>query len=184
MDKPESAPEDNTKPDPAGAPGDPMDDSPDEPFDQDRAMAKIRKANSEAANLRKRLQELEPLAAKAKELEDANKSELQKLQETVDEFKSRATTAEAKARKLSVALDAAPEGATIEQIRAVAKRVTGDSDEELKADAEELFGLLGSKSTTGLPGKPKERLRGGGDPSGEPEERDPSRLAALIPRDR
>jgi len=36
-----------------------------EPFDVERAKAKIAKANSEAASLRKRLKELEARAAKA-----------------------------------------------------------------------------------------------------------------------
>ena len=53
----------------------------DKPFDRKQAEAKIRKANSEAANLRKRLKELEPLARKAKEFEDAQKSEQERLNE-------------------------------------------------------------------------------------------------------
>lgn len=51
----------------------------EKPFDRKQAEAKIRKANSEAANLRKRLKELEPLARKAKEFEDAKKSEAERL---------------------------------------------------------------------------------------------------------
>lgn len=51
----------------------------EKPFDRKQAEAKIRKANSEAANLRKRLKELEPLARKAKEFEDAQKSEQERL---------------------------------------------------------------------------------------------------------
>jgi hypothetical protein len=53
----------------------------EKPFDRKQAEAKIRKANSEAANLRKRLKELEPLARKAKEFEDAQKSETERLTE-------------------------------------------------------------------------------------------------------
>ncbi|MFE0794786.1 hypothetical protein [Streptomyces mutabilis] len=51
----------------------------EKPFDRRQAEAKIRKANSEASNLRKRLKELEPLAKKAKEFEDAQKSEQERL---------------------------------------------------------------------------------------------------------
>ncbi|MDX2837990.1 hypothetical protein PV377_03050 [Streptomyces ipomoeae] len=51
----------------------------EKPFDRKQAEAKIRKANSEAANLRKRLKELEPLARKAKEFEDAQKSEQERV---------------------------------------------------------------------------------------------------------
>ncbi|WP_329472754.1 hypothetical protein OIE75_29840 [Streptomyces sp. NBC_01723] len=49
------------------------------PFDRKKFEAELRKKNSEAANLRKRLKELEPLAQKAKEFEDAKKSETERL---------------------------------------------------------------------------------------------------------
>lgn len=55
------------------------DGTEEEPFDRTRAEAKIRKANSEAKSLRERLKLLEPLAAKAQELEDAQKSETERL---------------------------------------------------------------------------------------------------------
>lgn len=152
-------------------------------FDEERAKAKIAKANSEAASLRKRLKELEPLAAKARELEDANKSETEKLVEDRDTHKTRADSASATLRKLTVALDAAPDGATLQQVRAVAKRLSGDTDEELAADAEELYELLGSKGKARVPGKPTERLPSGGTNPDEPiEETDPRKLAELITR--
>lgn len=149
-------------------------------FDAERAKAKITKANQEAANLRKRLKELEPLALKAKELEDANKSETEKLAEDRDSHKGRAEKAETSLRKITVALDAAPEGATLAQVRAVAKRLSGDTDEELAADAEEMFELLGAAAKPKVPGKPKETLKGGGDPDEPVEETDPRKLAELI----
>ncbi|MFF7329647.1 hypothetical protein [Streptomyces sp. NPDC008150] len=49
------------------------------PFDRKQAEAKIRKANSEAANLRKRLKELEPKAAELQAIKDAEKSESERL---------------------------------------------------------------------------------------------------------
>lgn len=168
---------------------DDVDDSPEETpevdkaedtFDADRAKAKITKANQEAANLRKRLKELEPLALKAKELEDANKSETEKLSEDRDGHKGRADKAEASLRKLTAAFDAAPDGASPAQIRQVAKRLTGDTDDELQADAEELFELVGAKGKPKVPVKPTEALKGGGDPDESPEETDPRKLAALI----
>lgn len=51
----------------------------EEPFDRKKFEAELRKKNSEAANLRKRLKELEPLAQKAREFEDAQKSETERL---------------------------------------------------------------------------------------------------------
>jgi DNA gyrase/topoisomerase IV subunit A len=51
----------------------------DKPFDRKQAEAKIRKANSEAANLRKRLKELEPKAAELQRIKDSEKSESERL---------------------------------------------------------------------------------------------------------
>ncbi|MFF7023050.1 hypothetical protein ACFY97_18855 [Streptomyces klenkii] len=51
----------------------------EKPFDRKQAESKIRKANSEAANLRKRLKELEPKAAELERIKDAEKSDTQRL---------------------------------------------------------------------------------------------------------
>ncbi|MYY79784.1 MULTISPECIES: hypothetical protein [unclassified Streptomyces] len=51
----------------------------EKPFDRKQAEAKIRKANSEAANLRKRLKELEPKAEELQRIKDAEKSESERL---------------------------------------------------------------------------------------------------------
>ncbi|MET7795648.1 hypothetical protein [Streptomyces decoyicus] len=53
----------------------------EKPFDRRQAEAKIRKANSEAANLRKRLKEQEPLLAELKRRKDADLSESERLNE-------------------------------------------------------------------------------------------------------
>lgn len=159
----------------------PDSDAGKDAFDADRAREAIRKKNRENANLRERLKKLEPLAVKAQELENANKTETEKLADDRDGQKSRADTAEAMLRKLNVALEAAPEGATIAQVRAVAKRLSGDSDEELATDAEEMYELVGAKKAK-VPGKPKENLRGGTDPDEPVEETDPRKLAEMIRR--
>jgi hypothetical protein len=49
------------------------------PFDRKQAEAKIRKANSEAANLRKRLKEQEPLVAELQRIKDAEKTDSERL---------------------------------------------------------------------------------------------------------
>lgn len=54
-------------------------DGEDKPFDRKQAEAKIRKANSEAQNLRKRLKELEPKAAELQRIKDAEKTESERL---------------------------------------------------------------------------------------------------------
>lgn len=151
-----------------------------EPFDEDRAKAKIAKANQEAKNLRARLKELEPLAAKAKELEDANKTEAEKLSERATAAEQRAQEAELRLMRLEVAAD---KGLTPAQ----AKRLVGATREEMEADADDLLATFGPKTdpppkAPRVPGKPTPRLRGGGDPDEEPEETDPRKLADLIRR--
>lgn len=125
-------------------------------------------------------------SAKLAKYEDEGKSELQRLQEERDRLKESSTKAAAEARALRVAIEAAPEHASLAQVRAVAKRVRGEDDDELEADAKELFELLAPepKAGTKTPQRPKERLKGGASPDDEPEESDPRKLAALIPRRR
>lgn len=131
--------------------------------------------------------ELADAQKKIKEFSDKDKTELQRLQESAEESKSRAAKAEVTHRKLQTAFDRAPEGASRDAIKAVAKRLAGETEEEMEADADELFALLvpaaaadDTKKT--LPGKPTEKLSGGGDPGEEPEEKDPRKLADLIGR--
>jgi DNA gyrase/topoisomerase IV subunit A len=59
----------------------------EKPFDRKQAEAKIRKANSEAANLRKRLKELEPKAAELQAIKDAEKSESERLNDQLEAAK-------------------------------------------------------------------------------------------------
>lgn len=73
------------------------------------------------------------------ELEDSQKSELEKATGKAADAEKRATEAERRAQRLEVALDKAPEGMPIAQVRKLAKRLQGDSPEDLEADAEELF---------------------------------------------
>lgn len=144
-------------------------------FDAGRAKQKIAKANSEAANLRKRLRELEPLAAKAKELEDANKTEAEKLTDRATAAEKKATDAEGELMRLRVAID---KGLTPKQ----AARLVGTTEEELEADADELLESFGGtkKPASKVTGKPRENLRGGSDPDEPIEETDPRKLARLI----
>lgn len=51
----------------------------EKPFDRKQAEAKIRKANSEAKNLRERLKLLEPQAAELQRIKDAEKTESERL---------------------------------------------------------------------------------------------------------
>lgn len=141
----------------------------------DRMKTARKAAEKEAAELKARL----------KKYEDEGKSELQRLQEERDQLRESSTKAISEARALRVAMDAAPEHATLAHVRAVAKRVRGEDDDELHTDAEELFELLAPKAAAKTPGRPKERLKGGtADPDEELEETDPRKLASQIPRRR
>lgn len=53
----------------------------------------------------------------------------------------------------------------------LARRLAGSTREELEADADDLLSILKPEETAsaGIPGKPKERLRGGGDPTETPD---------------
>jgi hypothetical protein len=83
----------------------------EKPFDRKLAEAKIRKANSEAANLRKRLKELEPLARKAKEFEDAKKSEAERLNDQLAAANEQITATRKRLVEARVqALAASPQG--------------------------------------------------------------------------
>jgi hypothetical protein len=164
----------------------PDDKKPDDKGDLGNAGKKALDAMKRERNAAKKA--LADAQAKLKQYEDKDKTETERLAEAAEEAKSRASKAEETHRKLATAMDRAPDGATLAQIRAVAKRLSGDSEEELESDADELFALLAPKSDPDEDrkkppaGRPKERLRGGGDPDDEPEEMDPRKLAELIGR--
>ena len=170
-------------PDPKADPPDPKADPPAAPDPTalaalpEWAREEIAKTRREAAAYRTKAKELEPLAAKAKELEDAGKSDTEKLTGKLADVERARTDAEARALRLEVALE---KGLTASQ----AKRLVGGTKEELAADADELLASFkpadgnGGKPT----GRPHERLRGGGDPTTSPDETDPRKLAAQVPR--
>lgn len=170
---PEQEPE--PTPDPEPAPEQEPEPSNGEPESFDREyVAKLRKENAAA---RKRAQEAEK---RAKEYEDAQKSDAQKKDEALAQAKDRASYAD----KLDVALDKAPEGMAAAQVRKLAMRLSGSTREELEADADELFADFAPEEPSGPEPRqrPRERLRPGAAPSSEPEETDPEKLAAQVPR--
>ena len=107
-------------------------------FDAEKAREKIRKINSENRNLRKRATDAEAKAEGAK-----GSSE-------------RVTALEAENMRLRIGVKhGLPE--------ALVKRLTGTTEEEILQDAEELMDLMGGKKPP--TNQPKEKLRGGGDPT-------------------
>jgi len=124
----------------------------------------------------------EGLAAKQRlaELEDANKSELQRATERERAAMARAEAAELRALRAEVA---ARKGLSIAQ----AKRLQGTTEEELDADADELLSAFkpSEGNGEGLPPAdkaPPKRLRSGAVPDARPTETDPRKLAESIRR--
>lgn len=116
--------------DPTGqAPGDETTDE-NEPGDeiQDPAavLKALKKANTEAASLRKRLQAIE----------DAGKTEAQRRDEENARLKTENQSSTLRALKLEVALD-------MELPKTLALRLQGTTEDELRADAKELLATLG-----------------------------------------
>jgi len=68
------------------------DNEPDETALDEKAKAALAKVRREAANLRQRLKELEPKAAKLKEIEDKDKTESQKLADQLAEANKKIAT--------------------------------------------------------------------------------------------
>ncbi|WP_104087050.1 hypothetical protein [Arthrobacter sp. GMC3] len=111
-------------------------------FDADRARTKINKINSENRNLRKRATEAEEKAKDA------------------DGKGERVTALEAENLRLRVGVKhGLPE--------ALIKRLSGTTEEEILQDAEELMALFGKKAPP--TNQSREKLRGGGDPTVEPD---------------
>ena len=156
-----------------------------EPFDEARAKAKIKKANAEAKALRERLKAAEAAEAKLAELEDAKLGDVERLEKRAQEATARATDAEARANRLEVAV---AKGLTPAQ----AKRLVGTTVEELEADADELLeafaAATGDDDGDEDPGtppparRPRERLKAGSNPTTDPVETDPAKLANKVSR--
>ncbi len=110
----------------------------------EQLKAALAAARKEAAGYRVKAKELEPLAAKARELEDASKSDLEKLTEREALAAKRADSAEGELMRLRAALAA---GLDVE----LADRLRGSTAEELAEDAKALADRFGSKAPDAPP---------------------------------
>lgn len=169
--------DDPSKPDPAK--GEPK---PDPKPDADlgdggkKALDEERKARRDAEKV------AADLKAQLQKLTDADKSETEKLADRVAAAEKRAEEAEARVIRAEVAH-------AKRLTPAQAKRLSGSTREELEADADELietFGVAGDKAgddgdKPNPSGRPKEDLRGGGDPT-QPASPDLRKAIAEIPR--
>lgn len=118
--------------------------------------------------------ELRKSAKRLKEIEEANKSELDKAKDGQTAAERRAIDAETKLLRLEVA---AEKGLSPTQ----AKRLMGATREELEADADELLEAFRAEGGDGRT-KPATGLRSRAVPGAEPEENDPTKLAAMVSR--
>lgn len=174
-------------PEPSPTPAKPQPDK-DWQAEADKWKALARKHEKAAADLR-------PLADKAKELEDAGKTEIERLTEQLAAAQRSATDAEARALRFEVA-------AENKLTPAQAKWLQGSSREELEANVADLLEAFGAKPSGDAPEpeekadeepvrdpnprrRPQERLRPGAVPDAdtEPVETNPRKLAALVPRE-
>lgn len=149
--------------DPQGEPTPPAEPTAPPPAPVDKTDWK-----AEAKKWEGRAKENSSAAARLQALEDANKSELQKLQEQLDAVKATAAESSGALQRLQVALDQAPPGMSMEDVRWVAGRAQGATPEELAADVAELFTRLTPATSTpqanGLR-TPVEQLRSGALPA-------------------
>lgn len=151
------------------AKGDPDPDKPDMGDAGKKALDAERKARREAER------QLKEMGDRLKEIEDKDKSDSERLKEKVTELERDLATAVAKADRYEVALEKG-----LDMTRA--KRLTGTSREELEADADELITWTAGKGDDKpVPGKPAVDLKGGGDPTEEPDV-DVRKVVESIPR--
>lgn len=146
----------------------------DEDFDAQRAAKLIENLRDDLDKLKA---DRDELRSKVDEHEDATKSEQQKLEERATKAEARAAAAEQSAARLRVALN---KGLTETQ----AKRLVGESEEDLEKDADELLSSFRSEEEgdDDRPRRPRERLRPGAAPAAEPEKDDPASLAEPVSR--
>lgn len=100
------------------------------------------------------------LETRLKAIEDRDKSETERLTETNAQLTRDLTAATVAGARMKVAL---AKGLTATQ----AKRLVGDTEEDLALDADELLADLGERTPSGPPpgGRPREQLKpGNGDP--------------------
>lgn len=130
-------------------------------------------------NLRGDVEELKPKAAKLRELEDAEKTEAQRLKDQLEAEQASNATSKTEVAKLKAAIK---HGLSEEDLE-----LLSGTPEEIEQRAERLAARLAGTSNEeeqegGTGRRPKERLRPGASPSTEPEETDPRKLAAGLPR--
>lgn len=147
-------------------------DTTEEPQTEPDVPAQETDWKAEARKWEQRAKANKEAAARLAELEDAQKSEQEKLAEKLSATEQRAAEAELRAARLEVATSKGLPMASV-------KFLTGATPEELAASADELLGLL--KQDEPEPSvRPKERLKGGASRADAEPLPDPNALADKI----
>ena len=139
--------------------------------------AAIEKERGDRQRFEKEAKANRDAAKRLEELENASKTELDKLRDGESKATKRAEAAELRAERLDVAIAKGLPAS-------LAKRLTGETREEMEADADELLETLGSAKPASKPrgSSGVKEATGGGEP-GEPAlEMDPRKLAQGISR--
>lgn len=154
---------------------------------QNLTPAQIRSRFDNSRKWEKQAKDNAAAAAKLIELEGANKSDAEKTAERIKVAEEKAAENERQLLRLRIA---SRKGLSESQ----ARRLVGETEEELEADADELLETFspngngdGNKEKKTPPGKPRENLKDskpGSSPNAKPEELDPAKLAELVPRNR
>lgn len=126
----------------------------------DWARASLAKANKEAADYRGKLREIEPLARKAQEIEEAQKTEVQRATERAQQLEQQLTQTRLDASRFQLA---AKYGIGEDHLR----YIVGDSDAEREEAAAGIATMLAAAKGTIAPRgeRPVESLRPGATPT-------------------
>lgn len=106
-------------------------EQPEEDLSPEALRKQLEKARKDAAGYRTKLRELEPIAAKAKELEDAQKTEAQKLTERAEAAERMAADSQREMTRLRVLSE-------ISLPADLHEFVTGDTEDDMRARAAKL----------------------------------------------
>lgn len=114
---------------------------------------------AEARKWESRAKENSDAAARLKEIEDAQKTEQERLAEQLQEARSTGATSQSELARLRAALAKAPAGMDPATVLTWSERLRGDTPEELEKDAEELFKQFAPPAAPPRGQRPTEALR-------------------------
>ncbi|HLR84801.1 MAG TPA: hypothetical protein VK059_07605 [Nocardioidaceae bacterium] len=176
----EATPDSQQQPDPQAGHGEPQQKSEptppwgsDEEFNPEKAWKLIQNLRGDNDKLKTDRDEFK---SKVDEAEQAKMTDQQRLEKERDEAKQNAESSTVELARMKAALKHGLDEDDLEFI-------SGKTAEEIEASAakfKDRYKPTGGKTPPS--NRPKEQLRGGSEPASEPDETDPRKLAASIPR--